>query len=83
MNSSGHTRFNEAAGIPRGRLGLRRLAPAALPEASMRPRVFPAEDIPGSTSGTCTFSGFNEAAGIPRGRRAFASKSAETGSSLQ
>ena len=37
--------FNEAAGIPRGRLR----APAGAaptPNASMRPRVFPAEDVP-------------------------------------
>ena len=36
--------FNEAAGIPRGRLGCRAgLQHQPLP-ASMRPRVFPAED---------------------------------------
>ena len=40
------SRFNEAAGIPRGRL---QESPAAAPladDASMRPRVFPAEDAP-------------------------------------
>ena len=35
----------------------------------MRPRVFPAEDLPGRPSGRPTLAGFNEAAGIPRGRR--------------
>ena len=35
--------FNEAAGIPRGRLGLQ-LVPWLAARASMRPRVFPAED---------------------------------------
>ena len=42
------TGFNEAAGIPRGRRevegGVRRVG-----HASMRPRVFPAEDLAGST----------------------------------
>ena len=63
-------RFNEAAGIPRGRRD--RLAPArpAPYLASMRPRVFPAED---SCAGRSTRyplhrCSFNEAAGIPRGR---------------
>ena len=38
------SRFNEAAGIPRGRQGGKR--PHNLdPHASMRPRVFPAEDF--------------------------------------
>ena len=37
-------RFNEAAGIPRGRQGDLRSAGAARVFASMRPRVFPAED---------------------------------------
>ena len=61
--------FNEAAGIPRGRQG--RLLPAYRQgqHASMRPRVFPAEDVTmlsvGGRDGNC----FNEAAGIPRGRR--------------
>ena len=36
--------FNEAAGIPRGRLGGRRQSAPWHPGASMRPRVFPAED---------------------------------------
>ena len=35
--------FNEAAGIPRGRHGDQRLDPTRR-HASMRPRVFPAED---------------------------------------
>ena len=38
------TRFNEAAGIPRGRPGSARL-PDSQHSASMRPRVFPAEDV--------------------------------------
>ena len=37
-------RFNEAAGIPRGRPSDTRAAPGAPSLASMRPRVFPAED---------------------------------------
>ena len=36
--------FNEAAGIPRGRREPSTARPAAR-EASMRPRVFPAEDL--------------------------------------
>ena len=36
-------RFNEAAGIPRGRLDLKQTE-LNLQGASMRPRVFPAED---------------------------------------
>ena len=37
--------FNEAAGIPRGRRGIaRRVDSIGLHVASMRPRVFPAED---------------------------------------
>ena len=61
--------FNEAAGIPRGRLGRGVEARLGL-GASMRPRVFPAEDFgrPISVGGGRT--SFNEAAGIPRGRRA-------------
>ena len=40
----------------------------------MRPRVFPAEDIPGEPIRLCAvgskrYPRFNEAAGIPRGRR--------------
>ena len=37
--------------------------------ASMRPRVFPAEDAPQITAGRPRLACFNEAAGIPRGRR--------------
>ena len=37
--------------------------------ASMRPRVFPAEDDGGVVSPNCIDYSFNEAAGIPRGRR--------------
>ena len=37
------TRFNEAAGIPRGRLPIETVNSQFI-EASMRPRVFPAED---------------------------------------
>ena len=36
--------FNEAAGIPRGRHQLERLDVTLSVVASMRPRVFPAED---------------------------------------
>ena len=44
-------RFNEAAGIPRGRLvDLAAWVHAEVAEASMRPRVFPAED-PGRSLG--------------------------------
>ena len=68
--------FNEAAGIPRGRPRRRGASWSRRPVASMRPRVFPAED---GISGDCDVSrcyffgkttpaGFNEAAGIPRGR---------------
>ena len=62
------SRFNEAAGIPRGRhvqaaIGERMTA------ASMRPRVFPAEDTGGGGILPYRRAGFNEAAGIPRGRR--------------
>ena len=38
-------RFNEAAGIPRGRRE-RAARPGRGLDASMRPRVFPAEDVP-------------------------------------
>ena len=60
--------FNEAAGIPRGRPQRTIKWGWKIETASMRPRVFPAED------GLCLFGdvpqgGFNEAAGIPRGRR--------------
>ena len=37
-------RFNEAAGIPRGRLDRNHVAQGGN-RASMRPRVFPAEDL--------------------------------------
>ena len=37
--------FNEAAGIPRGRLESILVAIVETIEASMRPRVFPAEDV--------------------------------------
>ena len=39
--------FNEAAGIPRGRLEARAEGPCVRQVASMRPRVFPAEDPAG------------------------------------
>ena len=42
-------RFNEAAGIPRGRRQARHLEVQRGPDASMRPRVFPAEDTPGTS----------------------------------
>ena len=60
--------FNEAAGIPRGRLfvSVRTVAHQA---ASMRPRVFPAEDPPHRLVRDAVQLRFNEAAGIPRGRR--------------
>ncbi len=62
------SRFNEAAGIPRGRQGPRPRGARAVCPASMRPRVFPAEDS-SACSGATAFCGcFNEAAGIPRGR---------------
>ena len=59
--------FNEAAGIPRGR---RRRVTVQLHQrrASMRPRVFPAEDGSRSSRTWRPATGFNEAAGIPRGR---------------
>ena len=60
--------FNEAAGIPRGRRG--RVADSDRPAlASMRPRVFPAEDDGAFQRPARGRTGFNEAAGIPRGRR--------------
>ena len=61
-------RFNEAAGIPRGRHS-RRVVPDQPQAASMRPRVFPAEDPPMRVADDSAAEvGFNEAAGIPRGR---------------
>ena len=60
-------RFNEAAGIPRGRRPWNGARSKPVP-ASMRPRVFPAEDgAPARELGPHAKS-FNEAAGIPRGR---------------
>ena len=41
---------------------------AELEAASMRPRVFPAEDELCSPEDGGSATGFNEAAGIPRGR---------------
>ena len=64
-------RFNEAAGIPRGRRSENgRARHRRRSCASMRPRVFPAEDasisaLPSQELGP---GRFNEAAGIPRGR---------------
>ena len=60
-------RFNEAAGIPRGRPASHTL-PRSRSGASMRPRVFPAEDLVEGDRGALEQDGFNEAAGIPRGR---------------
>ena len=66
--------FNEAAGIPRGRPRIA-LTPNDIeplrPHASMRPRVFPAEDARRLRKNRRVTTGtrcFNEAAGIPRGR---------------
>ena len=62
--------FNEAAGIPRGRRRCRRaIGFSGTTEASMRPRVFPAEDPRHRRPTTSPSCCFNEAAGIPRGRR--------------
>ena len=59
--------FNEAAGIPRGRPQVR--WPVLRHRcASMRPRVFPAEDSLWMAMGSAAGPRFNEAAGIPRGR---------------
>ena len=66
--SSSSVRFNEAAGIPRGRR-CPQVASRGDAEASMRPRVFPAEDEHFDDDHTPATAGFNEAAGIPRGRR--------------
>ena len=59
--------FNEAAGIPRGRRSepVSCLYPLM---ASMRPRVFPAEDARSGSPSRKDSECFNEAAGIPRGR---------------
>ena len=59
--------FNEAAGIPRGRL-VGGVVGRRTDQASMRPRVFPAEDPFVSCLMVAFVSCFNEAAGIPRGR---------------
>ena len=61
-------RFNEAAGIPRGRLMPNHRSIGVGLAASMRPRVFPAEDACRSGTAACWPGCFNEAAGIPRGR---------------
>ena len=61
------SRFNEAAGIPRGRLVIAVRPPMAR-GASMRPRVFPAEDMVRRPTPSPVSPSFNEAAGIPRGR---------------
>ena len=60
--------FNEAAGIPRGRL-VAQLQREFDGLASMRPRVFPAEDPNNERQRPRSSPRFNEAAGIPRGRR--------------
>ena len=64
--------FNEAAGIPRGRPRHTSSSLSLLNtgQASMRPRVFPAEDMRKGGVGYWTKRRcrFNEAAGIPRGR---------------
>ena len=65
---SGCRGFNEAAGIPRGRLPLRVDTSKVSVLASMRPRVFPAEDTSLCCACRGVYTGFNEAAGIPRGR---------------
>ena len=62
-------RFNEAAGIPRGRQAPH-VSPVRQRHASMRPRVFPAEDSSPRSASCRDSAGFNEAAGIPRGRPA-------------
>ena len=61
--------FNEAAGIPRGRRSATTRRVPAESLASMRPRVFPAEDDAGAGTRASADQCFNEAAGIPRGRR--------------
>ena len=62
------SRFNEAAGIPRGKPA-HRTRTAAIATASMRPRVFPAENIRLHNPVFGVQPRFNEAAGIPRGKR--------------
>ena len=61
--------FNEAAGIPRGRRQISIAPRAKVHSASMRPRVFSAEDLCPARAMYLTVLRFNEAAGIPRGRR--------------
>ena len=75
-------RFNEAAGIPRGR---RRLLLRAGGEshASMRPRVFPAEDELRRAIHHRGRGRFNEAAGIPRGRHFHETASGTADAKLQ
>ena len=52
MNTTAPTRFNEAAGIPRGRRTPGGVSMQQEHLASMRPRVFPAEDAdPGVWTG--------------------------------
>ena len=75
-------RFNEAAGIPRGRQHAADYIKAAS-DASMRPRVFPAEDAGGPRVRPRSASCFNEAAGIPRGRPTRASAPTSGTSALQ
>ena len=62
--------FNEAAGIPRGRLSGESASVVKSMAASMRPRVFPAEDAGVVHRPADVELRFNEAAGIPRGRPA-------------
>ena len=76
-------RFNEAAGIPRGRHLHDALAAEVQWLASMRPRVFPAEDALSANSAAWMSRCFNEAAGIPRGRRVAARKVAGNCARLQ
>ena len=74
--------FNEAAGIPRGRPTGFALNIFPKRMASMRPRVFPAEDPHEESKADRRNGGFNEAAGIPRGRHT-AAFSASDGFLLQ
>ena len=61
--------FNEAAGIPRGRRPMSSPWLMSGVVASMRPRVFPAEDRRRRRPSRSACKCFNEAAGIPRGRQ--------------
>ena len=76
-------RFNEAAGIPRGRRQPFLDSLSLHIPASMRPRVFPAEDRKYSGSFCANFTGFNEAAGIPRGRLEYLQRALGLWSELQ